>query len=882
MEKQNVLIVGGGYVGLPLAVEAGLAGVYSVKVLDNDEEKVKKINSGVSYIEDVQEASLLESDIVATTDKTIAGDADVVVICVPTPLRKTKDPDISYVVNAAREVAENLDLERGSMGPREVLIILESTVYPGFTREVLVSIFEDAGCPVSDRGPLHIAFSPERVDPGNSTYCTHNTPRVVGGVTDTCRDKAISFYRSFLSAEIVPMSSCDAAEMVKLLENSFRAVNIGMANELALICSRLGLSTREIVDGAKTKPFGFMPFYPGPGLGGHCFPGSEWLLARVSGHVRVLTFEELFSLTEHGDGGCVQVLSENLWRGVSAVFRRRFTGDLITLRTGYGREITATDQHPMLVVAPQGRLLETPACAIEKGKHLPFGPAGLRPDRSKAPCESNVLKALPGWLLEKIKIGVPGGWGELRNAIYSCTSSSAKYDWVNRGSGVPWPVYEKIASRVSANARESARLYTGKGAAQQAIPAVIQLTEPVLRMVGYYISEGCITKERKAHRVRWTFGPTKLDAMHDLCETLTSLGIRWSFHQQDNSYHIKVSSEVFAWWFEHVLGCGCDCYAKRTPRWALDLDDTRLVALLSGAFRGDGCLEINGGSTSISYWSASERLTREIAAALQMLGVHASFERKSGQVGLGLTIFGDVALGKLANILSSRKLALLKDAQALKTKGHRASRVLTSHETGLVSAEVMSVSRRAVENEYVYSLETEPEHVFQAGMGILVHNCIPVDPLYLSWKMKGKGYRTRFIDVADEINTRMPEYVVDLVSRALNSIDRAIRHSYIFVYGVAYKENTSDVRESPALLIMEELTRRGAYLRYIDPFVPKLRMLDGTELESVEHKGSSDCGLILAAHRGLPVPKEVLSRNRVVVDTRGYIPLALSAAVYRL
>jgi UDP-N-acetyl-D-glucosamine dehydrogenase len=257
-------VIGLGYVGLPLAVEFARAG-FSVIGYDVDERKVAELMAGRSYIPDVPSEHLAEvvknGRFKATTDAKALGDADIIDICVPTPLRKTKDPDMTYVVQAVDATAAVL--RKGQ------LIILESTTYPGTTVEVVQPALAAKGFkPGVD---FYLAFSPERVDPGNPQYQTKNIPKVVGGINDDSTRAAVKFYEQVMD-QVIPVSSPSVAEMVKLLENTFRAVNIGLVNELALMCHRMGLDVWEVIDAAKTKPFGFMPFYPGPGLGGHCIP----------------------------------------------------------------------------------------------------------------------------------------------------------------------------------------------------------------------------------------------------------------------------------------------------------------------------------------------------------------------------------------------------------------------------------------------------------------------------------------------------------------------------------------------------------------------------------------------------------------------------------
>lgn len=259
-----VSVVGLGYVGLPLAVEFAKVG-FKVIGIDLDPRKVDALNKGVSYIPDVPTEEVAELSkagrLFATTDYAALREADSVSICVPTPLRKTRDPDMSYVIASADQVAK--------YAHPGFLIVLESTTYPGTTDEILLPRLKAGGFNVGE--DVFLAFSPERIDPGNKHYGVRNTPKVVGGCTPACNEAVYSLYTTAIE-KVIQVSSMQAAEMVKLLENTFRAVNIGLVNEMAIMCDKLGVNVWEVIEAANSKPFGFMPFYPGPGLGGHCIP----------------------------------------------------------------------------------------------------------------------------------------------------------------------------------------------------------------------------------------------------------------------------------------------------------------------------------------------------------------------------------------------------------------------------------------------------------------------------------------------------------------------------------------------------------------------------------------------------------------------------------
>ncbi len=281
--RAQIGVLGLGYVGLPLALEFARSG-FRVHGIDVDARKVASLQRGQSYVQDVPSSALREAldsgRFSAGTEFEVIGEIDAVIVCVPTPLRKTRDPDISYIVSALEEIVPRVH--------RGMLVVLESTSYPGTTEEILLPSLQQGGLRAGV--DFFLAFSPERVDPGNTRYGIRNTPKVVGGITPACGRVASHLYRQAVE-NVVPVSTARAAEMIKLLENTFRSVNIALVNEIALICDRLGLEVWEIIDAAATKPFGFMPFYPGPGLGGHCIPIDPHYL---SWKLRTLDYQARF------------------------------------------------------------------------------------------------------------------------------------------------------------------------------------------------------------------------------------------------------------------------------------------------------------------------------------------------------------------------------------------------------------------------------------------------------------------------------------------------------------------------------------------------------------------------------------------------------------
>lgn len=334
----RIATIGLGYVGLPLAITFAEAGFHVIGI-DVDQQKVDQANNGESYIPDIDSETLQQllnaGKLTFTTDFTVLKDIDAVNICVPTPLRKTRDPDISYIIAATEQV-------RTYLHPGQ-LVILESTTYPGTTDEALLPELESTGLKVGT--DFFLAFSPERIDPGNAHFGTRNTPKVVGGITPTCTELAEAYYGAALE-RVIPVSSARTAEMAKLLENTFRAVNIGLVNEIAIICEKLHVNVWEVIEAAATKPFGFMRFLPGPGLGGHCIPVDphylSWKLKTLDYTARFieLAAEINSSMPHYVTNKISEALNEQ---------RRSFNGaTVLVLGVAYKRNVSDIRESPAL------------------------------------------------------------------------------------------------------------------------------------------------------------------------------------------------------------------------------------------------------------------------------------------------------------------------------------------------------------------------------------------------------------------------------------------------------------------------------------------------------------------------------------------------------
>lgn len=336
----KVVVVGAGYVGLPLAVEKAKIG-FEVIAIDQNLRRAEKVNRGENYIGDVKDDELKalveRKKLSATTDFSVLADADVIIICVPTPLTENRDPDISYIVNVTKEIAKYMT--------RGQFVSLESTTYPGTTEEVILPMLQATGLEVGK--DFFLGFSPERVDPGNQRYTTKNTNKVVGGITDQCLDVAKTFYGQTI-LNIVPVSSPRVAEMTKVFENTYRAVNIALVNELALLCDRMGIDVWEVVDAAATKPFGIQTFYPGPGVGGHCIPLDPFYLTWKA---REYDFSTRFiELAGEINLRMPYFVKDKVVRALGEIGKPLYGSNVLVMGVAYKRDIADERESPALKV----------------------------------------------------------------------------------------------------------------------------------------------------------------------------------------------------------------------------------------------------------------------------------------------------------------------------------------------------------------------------------------------------------------------------------------------------------------------------------------------------------------------------------------------------
>ncbi len=885
-------VIGLGYVGLPLVAGFARAG-FPVVGFDIDPVKVSSLAANHSYISHFPDSILEELHrdrrFVATSEFSRLGEADAVLVCVPTPLTPHREPDLSYIESTARQIA--LAARPGQ------LVVLESTTYPGTTEEILLPALESAGL-VIDRD-FYLAFSPEREDPNNPDFNLENIPKVVGGVTPRSGELAAMLYGSVVR-KVVPVGSARVAEATKLVENIFRSVNIALVNELKICFDRMGIDVWEVLDAASTKPFGFMRFDPGPGWGGHCLAGSEMVRIRSNNLNSILPLHDLFEryrtrLPALPIQDAEVILPDDLealsidpksgsteWRPVSYLFKRRFAGEFAEISFEGNRKLRTTDRHPMLVVR-ENRLEVREARELREGDRVPqfCGNDSQAPGAVKDP-EVDLLSELPERVVRKLHVRIVGTPWRMHEELLK-----GLYGWQIRdsirGDSLAASRFLEIESRISVD-RRSTILLCANGSAHSKFPAVLDLTPAFCRFLGYFLSEGCITEEKGNPRVRLTFNRDETEFFEDVVTILSAIGVSVSRYD-DKQWHattLRVGSLVLGHLLRDVLLTGVGSHTMRIPSLVMGASASHHEQLLSGLLRGDGDVEVTTGKRGytkrgrryrhefntgvVGYFSSSPELLAQAESLLQGLGFVSI--RKKGKPYLRLA--GQSQLDRLAVLLDGEKRRRLLRLAAARIRPAASRRAMPW--AGGNALRVNGVSR-LFGSEDVYALEVPGSHTFATTGGVFVHNCIPVDPFYLTWKAREHGVSTRFIELAGEINTRMPEWVVEKLNNALNERGKSLKGSRVLILGVAYKRNIDDVRESPSLEIIELLLGKGSEVLYHDPHVPKLHKMrrHDLSLESVEldEKLLSRCDavVIVTDHEAVDYAL-VFSRAALVIDTR--------------
>jgi UDP-glucose 6-dehydrogenase len=681
-----------------------------------------------------------------------------------------------------------------------------------------------------------------------------------------------------------------------------------MANEMAKVCNALNIDTWEVVRAAATKPFGFMPFYPGPGIGGHCLAGKETVIVRDENGKKIENLAELFEKESaknrvrkfevHGSDVIykprLEALSINMetnkaeWKPVHYLFRRKTDVDLVEITTSDNRKLTVTDLHPMLVANENGKLKEVFAKDLKANDRLPIQNLTNETAETANP-KIDLIALMSDELAEKVRVCLrEGSFFDFREVLKKHISAEKVWE-LSKIHYLSLKDFLKAEKDLKIS-RESLILRTGRGNSASSFPAKVEITPNVARLIGYYLAEGCATTEKGNERIRFSFHRKETEFIEDVCEILKSeFGVETSlnFSKVDQVTHIRVASALFGWFLVEVLKCGKRSTEMQIPETLLNLSTAHKTELLKGLLRGDGDVYVKSGTNSyekngktyehqnttaeIGYFSSSPKLFQQVIYLLQEQGFTPTFKRTKPH----LQMKGREQLEKMANWLGE-KSAKLQTYFANNLRKVQSKTFKSFDELMTVPVKTVEIIKTTKPFE-VFSVEVSDNHTFATSYGVFVHNCIPLDPHYLSWKARQHGFDSQFITLAEQINSGMPKYVCGLVRDALNDNERSVKGAKILILGVAYKKDIDDMRESPALSVIDLLRSRGADVVYHDRFVPEVTfdhaytIGDGEPLYNQdltdELLNSADCVVICTEHSGVDY-RRVCELSKVIVDTR--------------
>jgi UDP-glucose 6-dehydrogenase len=651
-----------------------------------------------------------------------------------------------------------------------------------------------------------------------------------------------------------------------------------------------------------------MPFFPGPGIGGHCLHGKETVIVRDKNGKKIENLSELFEkesaknrvrkFAVHGSEVIykpeLEALSINTetnkteWKPVHYLFKRKTEVDLVEITTTDNRKLTVTDLHPMLVADENGKLNDIFAKDLKANDRLPIQNISVE-NTDGQNLKLDLISLMPDELRTKVRVRLSlGSFYQQREVLKKHIPNEkvwelSKADYLS--------LNDFLRSEADLNIpREQLILRIGRGKCASSFPAVIEITPDVARLIGYYLAEGCATSENGNERIRFSFHRKETEFINDVCDILKSeFGVTTSISHSkiDQVTHIRTASSLVGWFLIDVLNCGKRSTEMRIPEILLNTSKTHKTELLKGLLRGDGDVYVKSGIQSyekngktyqrqnttaeIGYFSSSPKLFQQVIYLLQEQGFTPTFKRNKPH----LQMKGFSQLEKLSNWLGEKGSKL----QTYFANNLRKVKSKTFKPFG----EMMTVPVKTVEiikatkPFEVFSVEVDGNHTFATSYGVFVHNCIPLDPHYLSWKARQHGFDSQFITLAEQINSGMPRYVAGLVRDALNDNERSVKGAKILILGVAYKKDIDDMRESPALSVIDLLRSRGANVVYHDPFVPEVTfdhaytIGDGEPLYSQELTdeliASSDCVVICTDHSNLDY-KRICELSKVIVDTR--------------
>ena len=841
--KEKIAVVGLGYVGLPLAVL--LDKKFNVVGYDISKERIEELKKGVDRTREVSKEELLNSDVEFTNNPKKLSECKSIIITVPTPIDEHKIPDLRPIKSATTTV--------GKYMPKGSVIVYESTVYPGLTEEECVPILEkESG--YKWKVDFNVGYSPERVNPGDKKHTIDKIVKVVAGDEPEITDFLAELYGSVITAGIHKAPDIKTAEAAKVIENTQRDLNIALMNELSLIFHKLGIDTKEVLEAAATK-WNFLRFEPGL-VGGHCQIGSEYIFVKDGDEIIETTFEEFvdknlktkrkinyygteFFIPEEEYG----VMSFNPYKEEitfekPSVFTKRKYNRFVKIKTSIGTYQTVSDKHPVIVKNGDSYDVKL-ANELKVGDEIPVITKLPTVFRNEKINLIDLIKNTP--LAKKVRIKIKNkSWKDFRNLLTK-ENLGKKVSNFLYGNYLPFEDYLKIRKEFKKlENEENLELITRKGNSFGKIPAVFKIDKNFARFVGYYLSEGCLTKEAKTSRIRISINPNEKELLKDLTSILESWGISYSIYKDKNfdSLTLKISNQIFAYMIE-TLKCGKDSYDAKIPSKILYNTEEIRYEVLKGLFRGDSGFSAN----KITYFSSSPKLFQQVILLLHNFEIFPFVQKREGL----LEIYAREEIEKFRDIfLDDKKKKLidfLKNRKTGKTQNYY-------KKDGFLIAKVKEVQHFEKE-ENIYSLEVPKTKNYITTCGIMTHNCIGVDPYYLTFKAEALGHHPEVILAGRRINDNMGKFVAESTVKLMIKAGKAVKGTKVLILGITFKENISDVRNTRVIDVYNELLEYGVDVYVYDPYAypDEVKKEYGIDLlDSIEAKAPYDTIIVAVRH----------------------------------
>ncbi len=849
-KDKKICVVGLGYVGLPLAVL--LNKKFNVVGFDISEERVKELKEGYDRTREVEKEELINSTIEFTTNPEKISECELIIVTVPTPINEFKIPDLRPIKGATHTV--------GKYMPENAVVVYESTVYPGLTEEECVPILEKES-DMKWKEDFHVGYSPERVNPGDKQHTIDKIVKVVAGDTPEITEFLADLYGSVITAGIHKAPDIKTAEAAKVIENTQRDLNIALMNELSLIFHKMDIDTKEVLEAAATK-WNFLRFEPGL-VGGHCQVGSEKITVKYKNKIYDTNIEDFINSLKtkkkanfYGTElllpeNKVEVLSFNPYKEdfdfvPVRVFTRRKYDNLIRLRLSSGQYITVSDKHPFIVKNGSSYDVRL-ANDIKEGDEIPLIKKLPVVYKNK---KINVIDfVLQNDFKSKVRIKPKNkNWKDFDKFkdYISKKYLGKKVSNFLYNNYLPLEDYIKVREYFKKYySEEELVIATGRGPSISKIPAIIKVDKDFARFIGYYLSEGCITKDKKTVRTRITVNSEEKELLQDIKSILKKWEISYSVYKDKNfnSITLKISNRIFSLLLEK-LGVGNNSYNAKVPYIIMYNTDGIRKEVLKGLFRGDGGFSYSKKLPKISYFTSSDTLYHQINLLLMNFDIFPYHMKRKGLI----EIYSKKDIQKMQSFFLDSKKEKLKKALREKSEGNIKNYYT---EDGFFITKVKE-KEHIFSDTYVYSLEAPKTKNYITTGGIITHNCIGVDPYYLTFKAEALGHHPEVILAGRRINDNMGKFVAENTVKLMIKAGKAVKDSKVLILGFTFKENISDIRNTRVIDVYNELLEYGVKVYIHDPFVyeDEVKKEYGIELiKDIQKFAPYDAIVVAVKHR---------------------------------